>query len=206
MSTFRTVMHNAMGLALFAAVTVGVIALTATFTGERIAAQEERVRQAALYEILEATTDADIDLEQRVSLNAAALGHREPREAVIARRNDRAVALIVPVRIPDGYGGPIEVLLGIEPDGRVAGVRVVAHRETPGLGNDIERRRSDWIDAFRGRGLDDPPLPQWTVRADGGEFDGFTGATITPRAIARGIGRALVWFEDDGRALLEEAR
>ena len=205
MSTLRAVVHNAVGLGLFAAVTVGVIALTATFTSERIAAQEERVRQAALFEILEANTDADIDLDQRVALTVSALGHREAREAVIARSNGRAVALIVPVRIPDGYGGPIEVLLGIEPDGRVAGVRVVAHRETPGLGDDIERRRSDWIESFRGRGLGEPPLAQWTVRADGGAFDGFTGATITPRAVARGLGRALVWFEDDGYTLLEDA-
>lgn len=203
MSTLRSVLHTAVGLGLFAAVTVGVIALTATLTSDRIAAQQERLRQAALAEIL---GHDDFDLSQTLDLPPGVLGHRDAREAIVARQNGEAVALLVPVRIPDGYAGPIELLLGITRDGRVAGVRVVEHRETPGLGDDIERRRSDWIDSFRGRALGDPPLARWTVRRDGGDFDAFTGATITPRAVARGIGRALLWFEEDGRQLLEEAQ
>ncbi len=207
MSPWRAALHNAVGLGLFAAVTVGAIALTATLTGDRIEANQERMRQAALLEILapSAGSDLDFDLSDTVSLESQALGHRQPQTAVRARRDGKMVALLVPLRIADGYSGDIHLLLGIEADGRIAGARVVEHRETPGLGDAIERRKSDWIESFKGRSLGDPPLEGWTVKRDGGDFDAFTGATITPRAVARGIGRALVWFEEDGRALLETA-
>lgn len=207
MSPWRAALHNAIGLGLFATVTVGAIALTAALTGDRIEANQERVRQAALIEILDPTADSGMafDLADTVSFESAALGHRDAQIAVRARRDGEVSALLVPVRIPDGYSGDIHLLLGIEADGSVAGVRVVEHRETPGLGDAIERRKSAWIETFRGRSLGDPPLEGWTVRRDGGEFDAFTGATITPRAVARGIGRALQWFEEDGRALLETA-
>ena len=207
MTPWRAALHNAVGLGLFAAVTVGAIALTAALTGDRIEANQERVRQAALIEILDPTGDdgSAFDLADRVSLQSTALGHREPQTAVRARRDGQLLALLIPVRIPDGYSGDIQLLLGIEANGRIAGVRVVEHRETPGLGDPIERRKSDWIESFRGRSLGDPPLEGWTVRREGGDFDAFTGATITPRAVARGIGRALLWFEEDGRDLLETA-
>ncbi|MCC5888725.1 MAG: electron transport complex subunit RsxG [Gammaproteobacteria bacterium] len=205
MSPWRAALHNAVGLGLFAAVTVGAIALTAALTSDRIATNQERVRQAALLEILAPGRDSalEFDLSDSVSLMSPALGHRGPKTAVRARLEDQVVALLVPLRIPDGYSGDIHLLLGIEADGRIAGARVVEHRETPGLGDPIDRRKSDWIDSFRGRSLGDPPLARWTVRREGGDFDAFTGATITPRAVARGIGRALVWFEEDGRELLE---
>ncbi|MCC5872308.1 MAG: electron transport complex subunit RsxG [Gammaproteobacteria bacterium] len=205
MSPWRSALTNAVGLGLFATVTVGAIALTASLTGERIEANQERVRQAALLEILDPAMDTAMafDLTDTVTLESPALGHHQPQTAVRARLDDELRALLVPVRIPDGYSGDIQLLLGIEADGRIAGVRVVEHRETPGLGDAIERRKSDWIEAFRGRSLGDPPLARWTVRREGGDFDAFTGATITPRAVARGIGRALVWFEEDGRDLLE---
>lgn len=207
MSPWRAALHNAIGLGLFAAVTVGAIALTAALTEDRIEANEKRVRQAALIEILASSEDngGAFDLSDTLSIESAALGHREAQTAVRARRDGEVLALLLPLRIPDGYSGDIHLLLGIEADGRVAGVRVVEHRETPGLGDAIERRKSDWIENFRGRSLGDPPLEGWTVRRDGGEFDAFTGATITPRAVARGIGRALLWFEEDGRKLMEAA-
>jgi Na+-translocating ferredoxin:NAD+ oxidoreductase subunit G len=88
---------------------------------------------------------------------------------------------------PDGYSGPIDLLLGVTVDGRVAGVRVVSHRETPGLGDAIEARRSDWILGFDGRSLEDPGEAGWRVVRDGGVFDQFTGATVTPRAVVSAV-------------------
>lgn len=209
MTALRAIARNAIGLAGFALLTVGAIALTVLLTSERIAANQERVRQAALLEIVlpedaSASARAAVDLSRQFELEVAALGHREPRTLVLAHRPDAEPVLLLPLRIPDGYSGDIELMLGIDGSGRISGVRVVAHRETPGLGDRIERRRSDWIESFRGRSLGDPDLEGWTVRRDGGDFDAFTGATITPRAIARGIGRALLWFEQSGQALFEE--
>ena len=104
---------------------------------------------------------------------------------------------------PDGYSGPIRLLVGVNADGTVAGVRVLSHRETPGLGDPIDAARSDWIHGFEGRALDDPPAAAWTVRKDGGAFDEFTGATITPRAVVHAVRRVLEYAQANREALFE---
>jgi Na+-translocating ferredoxin:NAD+ oxidoreductase subunit G len=101
-----------------------------------------------------------------------------------------------------GYSGAIRVLIGIAPDGTLMGVRVLSHAETPGLGDWIERRKSDWIEAFTGRSLIDPAPEGWRVRRDGGVFDQFSGATITPRAVVATVHRGLALFERNRAALL----
>ena len=102
---------------------------------------------------------------------------------------------------PDGYSGDIHLLLGVDPDGRVLGLRVIRHRETPGLGDYIERRRSDWILGFDGRRLGEPEAARWAVRQDGGDFDARSGATVTPRAVVKAVRRALAGL-DAHRAVL----
>lgn len=110
-----------------------------------------------------------------------------------AYRNNRAAAAVIETSAPDGYSGEIKLLVGIQIDGTVTGVRVVQHRETPGLGDDIELRKSNWILDFNGKSLQVPL--RWAVKRDGGSFDQFTGATITPRAIVREVKQALVFFQ-----------
>ncbi len=199
---WESILRNAVGLALFAAVTVGVIAATQVGTAEAIAEQRAAARLRALLEILPEDTFDNAILEDVVLLDDAALGLKEPAEAFVARRGDAVVAAMVPVRVPDGYSGEIRLVLGLRPDGSIVGVRTLEHRETPGLGDKIELRKSDWILAFEDRSLGDPPPEDWAVRKDGGAFDAFTGATITPRAVVGGIYRALTWFEDGGREAL----
>ena len=121
-----------------------------------------------------------------------------------ARSGGRPVAVILRFDATNGYNGPIRLLVGIDRSGRLAGVRVVSHRETPGLGDAIEAAKSDWILGFAGKSLADPAPPGWAVRRDGGTFDQFTGATITPRAVVEGVRRALDFFEDN-RAFLFDA-
>ena len=102
---------------------------------------------------------------------------------------------------PDGYNGDIHLLTGILADGRISGVRVVSHKETPGLGDPIELDRSDWILAFTSRSLEDPGPEAWGVRRDGGIFDQFTGATITPRAVVEAVQRVLEYHQANRDAL-----
>ncbi len=99
--------------------------------------------------------------------------------------------------VSDGYSGPIEMLVAVEPDGSILGVRVTSHTETPGLGDRIEAAKSDWIHEFDGKSLDNPPSERWLVTKDGGDFDALSGATITPRAVVRGIKEGLVRFASD---------
>lgn len=105
-----------------------------------------------------------------------------------------------------GYAGDIILLLGVDPDGTLLGVRTLRHSETPGLGDRIEVERDDWILAFTGRSLDDPPPDRWTVSGAGGDFDQFTGATITARAVVHAVRDGLTFFERHRAAILEPAR
>jgi len=112
-------------------------------------------------------------------------------------------AVFAPVA-PDGYNGNIRLLVAVRLDGTLAGVRVLAHRETPGLGDNIEAERSDWILGFSGKSLQDPKADSWKVQRDGGVFDQFTGATITPRAVVKAVKNTLLYYQEHGQKLFEQ--
>ena len=113
--------------------------------------------------------------------------------------------ILTPVA-PDGYSGEIRLLVGIRYDGSLSGVRVLEHHETPGLGDAIEEGRSDWITRFTGLSLSNPAAPGWTVKRDGGHFDQFTGATITPRAVVKAVHRCLIYFAQNRAYLFAPKR
>jgi electron transport complex protein RnfG len=122
-----------------------------------------------------------------------------------ARYDGDPVALVLNMVAPDGYNGDIRMLVAVNADGTISGVRVVAHRETPGLGDPIERRRSDWILSFDQRSLGNPDEQGWAVRRDGGQFDQFTGATVTPRAVVEAVQRALEFVDRHQETLYRQA-
>lgn len=102
-----------------------------------------------------------------------------------------------------GYAGAIKTIIAVDPDGKILGTRVLAHKETPGLGDKIEEAKSDWITKFTGLSLGNPPEEQWKVKKDGGQFDQFSGATITPRAVVKSIHEALQFFAAHKTEMLE---
>lgn len=122
------------------------------------------------------------------------LGSHKPVTVYRARKGDKPVAAVLNVIAPDGYSGAIHMLVGISYDGIVNGVRVLKHKETPGLGDAIEERRSDWIYSFDNTSLRKPDASAWMVKRDGGQFDQFTGATITPRAVVKAVHNALLYY------------
>jgi len=105
-----------------------------------------------------------------------------------------------------GYAGPIRLILGLDAEGKILGVRVLSHTETPGLGDKIEVQKDDWILGFNGLSLGDPPEARWKVKKDGGQFDAFSGATITPRGVVGAIREGLRFFADHRAELLEPPR
>ncbi|MFW6258054.1 MAG: RnfABCDGE type electron transport complex subunit G, partial [Halochromatium sp.] len=118
------------------------------------------------------------------------------------RDGEEPVALILEPIVPDGYAGPIKLLVSVLRDGTLGGVRVIEHHETPGLGDKIEERKDDWIvEQFEGRSLGEPPLEQWKVKRDGGVFDQFTGATITPRSVVNAVKGTLLFVQRHGETL-----
>ncbi|PRB82090.1 electron transport complex subunit RsxG [Pseudomonas sp. MYb185] len=200
----RSILRNSVILGLFAIFTVGLIAFIQQATSERIAAEQQRMQMRALNEILpESEHDNDllqdtfsIDDRQYLQLPAAATGWR-------AWRDGKVTAVILPVVTQDGYSGRIDLLVGIRANGELAGVRVVNHRETPGLGDKLEVGKGTWIFSFDGKSLSIPTPERWAVRKDGGDFDQFTGATITPRAVVQAVHRALRYFEEHRAPLLQ---
>jgi len=206
MSAMRdAIIRNAIGLGIFAVVTAGLIALTQTLTSDRIEAQQREARASALREIIPTHAHDNDMLADTFLLPAEpGLGHQTPREGWRARRDGEVIGIIMPVVAPEGYSGDIHLLVGIDRQGELLGVRVTSHRETPGLGDKIELRKDDWILDFEGRSLDNPEPEGWQVVKDGGEFDQFSGATITPRAVVRAVRRALTVFSEHRDALLDE--
>ena len=101
-----------------------------------------------------------------------------------------------------GYAGEIHLILGMDDAGEILGVRVLSHAETPGLGDKIEAQKSDWILGFNGLSLGDPPAEQWKVKKDGGRFDQFSGATITPRGVVQAIKQGLSFYQAHRTELL----
>jgi Na+-translocating ferredoxin:NAD+ oxidoreductase subunit G len=203
----RRPLRAALLLAAAAVVTVGVVAIVNDRARPRIEANERAQRVARLAEVLGGTR-YDNDLLQDVATvrDAERLGTDEPLPVYRARQDGRPVAAILTAVAPDGYAGSIRLLVGIDAEGRLLGVRVLAHRETPGLGDAIDERKSTWIDGFKGRSLGNPALDRWHVKKDGGDFDQFTGATVTPRAVVRAVLNALLYFEANRAALLDAPR
>ena len=111
----------------------------------------------------------------------------------IAKKGSDLTAYAIQATAPDGYSGNIVLLMGIQPDGTVLGVRTLAHKETPGLGDKIETRISDWIYSFTNRKFSLENEDEWRVKKDGGQFDQFTGATITPRAVVNNVRQSAKW-------------
>lgn len=121
-----------------------------------------------------------------------------------AVRNESVTAVAYQV-IGNGYAGAIDILMGVDAKGKLLGVRVVSHAETPGLGDKIEPEKSDWVFAFDGKSLGDPAEEQWAVRKDGGIFDQFSGATITPRGVVSAVRDGLKFFQRHKGELLARA-
>jgi electron transport complex protein RnfG len=121
-----------------------------------------------------------------------------------ARRAGRVVAVVFKVQAR-GYAGPVVSMMGVDRDGTMLGVRVIKHSETPGLGDKVDPAKSNWVYAFDGKSLGNPPAAQFAVKKDGGDFDQFAGATITPRAVVKSVKGGLEFFAKEKSRLLEDA-
>ncbi len=189
-------------LAGFAAVGTGLVAITYRGTKEIIAASQKAALEASLNQLVPADRYDNRITEDRIEVVAPeGLGTRQPITVYRARKNGQPVALFATPIAPDGYSGPIHLLIGVYAEGTLAGVRVLEHKETPGLGDSIEQKRSPWILSFTGKSLTHPSPEGWKVKKDGGTFDQFTGATITPRAVVKATRSFLEYFQTQREAL-----
>ena len=204
----QSISKNSLILTAFALVTAGILAVTYQATAERIAEEERKAAQAALLEIVPATRHDNDMLSQTFSIPQnllTELGLKNNANIHLAYNNGEPVAAIVPALAPDGYSGDIKLIIGINADGSLAGVRVLTHKETPGLGEKIDLRKSDWILGFNGKSLTNPNIEQCAVKKDGGHFDLFTGATITPRAVVQRVKQTLQFYSTHQALIFEKS-
>ncbi|KAA3668351.1 electron transport complex subunit RsxG [Pectobacterium carotovorum] len=192
---FTTMRRHAMTLALFAAFTTAITAIVNMLTEPTISHQAMLQQKMLLDQVVPAELyNSDIQKECYVVTNPA-LGSSAPHRVFIARQNGEPVAAALESTAPDGYSGAIRLLVGADFHGKVLGVRVTEHHETPGLGDKIEVRISDWITRFTGLMVQGEHDARWAVKKEGGMFDQFTGATITPRAVINSVKRSALYLQ-----------
>ena len=183
-------------LAGLAAVCTALVAVTHSSTAPRIAANEQAYLEQSLQPVLQGIEyDGNLS-ESTITITPP---HELPGDEDVpvyrVYADGTPVAALFVVRAMDGFSGPIRLLVGIDARGAISGVRVLEHRETPGLGDLIEADKSDWIQQFNGKSLTSPAVSVWAIKRDGGEFDQLTGASVTPRAIIKAIKETLIYFE-----------
>jgi electron transport complex protein RnfG len=205
-STSHPVIRSGVLLGLIAVLGTALLAGVNALTHERIVVQEKLRVLQQLNAIVSTDSYNNDLLDDKIEIsNEAFFRHPAPVVVYRARMDDKPVAVLMIVTAPDGYNGDIRLLTAIDTTGTVLGVRVVSHRETPGLGDPIEIERSDWILDFTGKSLLNPQGKSWAVKRDGGEFDQFTGATISPRAVVKAVHSTLLYFKANQKSLFETA-
>ena len=200
----NAIKKNGLVLAIFACASTGLVAVTHYLTKDQIKQQE----QAQLLSVLNQVIPHDLHDNELFSactlVQAEELGSEQAMPAYIAKLNGEPSAIAIEAIAPDGYNGAIKVIVGMKIDGTILGTRVLSHQETPGLGDKIDLRVSDWILSFAGKQVTESNLDRWKVRKDGGDFDQFTGATITPRAVVKSVKQAVQYVNQNNQALLAQ--
>lgn len=192
----KSMSKNGVLLGAFGLAAAALVALTHAGTKERIAEQKRKQLIATISQIIPAERyDNQPHQNCHKVVNQQHLGTKAAQQAFLATNGEVPVAAAIETTAPDGYNGEIHLIVGVDWQGTLLGVRTLEHSETPGLGDLIETRRSDWVESFKGYQLEGETDPRFAVKRDGGDFDQFTGATITPRAYVKAVKNTLLYFE-----------
>lgn len=190
-----SVTRTGLTLAAIAAVCTALVAATYQLTSDRIAENARRLLERSLEPALgDSHYDSPVTGSRLIIQPPHDLPGTGPASVYRVYAGGKPAAALFVVTAMEGYSGPIRLVLGIDAAGTVTGLRILEHRETPGLGDRIESARSDWVYQFVGRSLGDPEARRWAIRVDGGDFDQLTGASITPRAVIKAVRRVLIYF------------
>ena len=201
----RYMLITAVLLGIFAIAGTGMVAYTYDNTADRIADNEREALLKSLHAIVPPSLhDNDLPSDTIQVTSKELLGTSKPVTVYRARKDGRPVAAILTPVAPDGYNGAIKLLVAISYQGNIFGIRVISHQETPGLGDTIDTDKSDWVNEFQDHSLKNPGELGWHVKRDGGDFDQFTGATITPRAVVKAVYNSLQYFKDHRDALFAD--
>lgn len=199
----KAIEKNAKLLALFAIACTTVIGSVHFITKDRIKSQEENKLITTLSHIIDKNSYNNDIYHDCIIVNNPFLSS-ETEKVYLARNNNQPVAAAITTTAPDGYNGKINLIVALNVDGSVSGVRTIKHQETPGLGDKIEIKKNQWINSFTGRKVLNEKDTRWAVRKDGGIFDQFTGATITPRAVIKAVHKTVLYFKSEQQQLFQQ--
>ncbi len=203
----KSMFGSAYKLSLFVLISIVLLLTVRHFTSPVITSAEKQTLLNTFHQVLPVDSYDNDPLTDTLQISnpqtLALLGTENPVTFYRARKNKQPAGLIFTATAPNGYSGDITMLIAALPDGRVSGVRVLKHKETPGLGDKIEIQKNKWIIEFNGRSVRDDNDSRWAVKKDGGDFDQFTGATITPRAVVGAVKKALMFINEHGETLYE---
>ncbi|PPA31236.1 electron transport complex subunit RsxG [Aeromonas jandaei] len=201
----KSMRKNGLILAMFALGCTALVVLTNELTKNKIAHQQQLEKLQTLEALLPAGSyDNDLVTSCKLVTSRKYLGSDQPQALYTASKNGVVTGYALEAIAPDGYSGAIRIVAGFDAKGTVSAVRVLAHKETPGLGDKIELKKSNWINSFTGKSLAADNESEWAVKKDGGEFDAFTGATITPRAVVKAV-KNLLKLQHEHPELLSNA-
>ncbi len=194
-SLFNASAHTALNLLVFTLIGTALLAATYNQTHQTIARSEQAEKLKLIGQIMPSNLyDNDILKDVVRIAPDPLLGTTTATLAYRGRWHDQPSGLVIEAVAPDGYSGKISLIIALHYDGTLGGVRVVAHKETPGLGDYIEATKSNWIKGFDGKKLGEHADRDWQVKKDGGQFDYLAGATITPRAVVKAVHKALEFY------------
>ena len=202
----RNMLLSATLLAAFGGLGTALVITTYEGTKDRIEASEKANLLQNLNNIIPSDSYNNNLLENTLLVpTASQLGKNTPTVIYRAWQDKTPIAVAFSIISNEGYSGEIKLLIAIKANGHVSGVRVISHKETPGLGDKIELTKDDWILSFNDKFLIESVTAPWKVKKDGGEFDQFTGATITPRAVVNAVFKALDYYNHNyDRLFLEQ--
>ncbi len=194
----RATLKTALNLLVFAVIGTAILAATFNLTHSRIAQSEQAEKLKLINQVVpESLYDNELIKDTLVIPASEQLGTEQDSVAYRGRLKGQPAVVVLEVIAPDGYSGKISMIVAINHAGAVTGVRVVTHKETPGLGDYIDFAKNKWISLFGGASHERYKEDDWKVRKDGGQFDYMAGATITPRAVVKAVHKALHYFEDN---------
>lgn len=200
----QTMLRAAGLLSLFVVLSVALLMAINWFTQPKIVEAERQALLQTINQVMPAESyNNDLLADYKTVIEPDFFGTNQPIQIFRARLDNQPAGLVIETIAPNGYSGNIYILVGVLPDGHISGVRVLKHRETPGLGDKIELRKADWILSFNGKNLTTENANRWAVKRDRGEFDQFTGATITPRAVVGAVRNTLNFVNQQGAALYD---
>lgn len=200
--TFKKVSITASAMIIFSLVASAALSISYFLTKTPIEESDARAKRMFLNQVVPSNLYDNNLVKDTISVEPNPLiGNKKNIDIYRAKKNNQVIAVIIETIAPDGYSGEIKTLVGVDQKDKILGVRVITHKETPGLGDYIEVDKSHWIKNFNLKSLDETGEKEWAVKKDGGDFDYVSGATITSRAVIKSTYKSLLYVKENKKRL-----